>query len=423
MPKPRHEREAVTSPLNANRSIMSSRIRVTLRTSATTVLAIGLVALGASAPQVKEVKQGDQVPKYLSLTSLEVLSVGNPGGEFEDWDVKIEIDGSISDRILRWSTTAKNVSSAVWVLSTAAVTAWPAPDSSKVLAWGPSNVPATGKTTMFHLELKPYLAAAAPELGKSYFVRIFTLGANGKTVGTGSNNVEIIHKKPGPAPKFEEPSKKKEPTVITAGHPEIVCVNYEPLNQSDPGKLVIRAYNPGFGANPPKTKPVEAQVEDWNVVARAKEGHGMIALIPALDVGETVERTFTLVPQQTVGETTVEGNWEKWRERYAKGVWITIETSFPGSLVHYTHQVLRWPSNLKYSTDPMDIHGPTEGSIDATPMRHRRHRETSRKTTRTTSSTQAPLPDPLAATRIRCSTRPRQASSRPGRSRTRVWEA
>ena len=83
---------------------------------------------------------------------------------------------------LRWSNKAKNVSSAFWVLSTQAVTAWPAPDSSTVLASGPNNVPATGKTTMFHLELKPYLAAAAPELGKSDFVRIFTLGANGKTV-------------------------------------------------------------------------------------------------------------------------------------------------------------------------------------------------------------------------------------------------
>ncbi len=315
--------------------------------------------LGVAALVPSQVKLKKKTVRF-SAANLEIRQFG---GEFAKWTKEVVIDGSIAKWTLRWSTLSRTAKSGTWAVASEALNSWPAPDASKVLASGKTAVPKAGKVSTFSVDLGPFLSRTAPEQPKTYYVRVFLQDAARKSAGA-SNVVKIIHQKPGPGPKLNLDPEPPKPKVIPAGHPRIVCVRFEPLTRTTPGKLVVRAYNPAFGANPANTQPATVKIRDLNLVARPKEGAGSTAQIPSLMAGQSVDRTFVMVPQLTVGQPTVEGNWKKWAERAAKGVHLLAMTSLQGSLAETPHLIVRWPLTKVYDHEPMHVRGPAERSLD-----------------------------------------------------------
>jgi hypothetical protein len=99
-------------------------------------------------------------------------------------------------------------------------------------------------------------------------------------------------------------------------------LSYYPLTETASGMVVLELYNDQNKSS----DPVELQISDLNLVARQQVG-GPVQ-VPIIPAGKTYVTSFKLVPQLTVGFTTVEEAWDKWRARYStQGIRILARTN------------------------------------------------------------------------------------------------
>lgn len=250
-------------------------------------------------------------------TTLEVLTLGSPGKEFEEWGTVFTVSAPQSFTF-RWSPTVAGATGADWEVTTTNAMNVTVSVAKGTLA----QALAVGQRAFFNAG--SFLPASPPAAAHKYYVRVTAHDSQGKPLGAPSAPVSITYQPPGPAIHFDDDLGGKPVGFSDPGHPEIRFIRYDPLTETDPGKLELEVYNDGAKA----TDPVQVRIADGHLVVRQD---GATIPVPSLKHNERKFITFTLRPQLTVGQPTVEGNWDQWRARYGKGFRILAGSAKNGS--------------------------------------------------------------------------------------------
>ena len=256
-----------------------------------------------------------------AATTLELLTLGSPGKEFETWGTAFTVSNP-QLFTFRWSTTSAGAAGADWEVTTTNA----ANMTVSVVKGTLATAPPTGSLAMFNIA--PFLPATPPASATKYFVRITAHDKQAKPLGTASSPVTITYEAAGPPVHFNGNLDGPPLTAIEPGHPGIRFIRYDPLTQLTTGRLELEVFNDGDKP----TDAVDVRIADLHQVVR---GVGAAVHVPSLPKkgtsGDHRFITITLAPQLTVGETTVEGDWDKWRGRYATGFRIFAGSSKTGS--------------------------------------------------------------------------------------------
>jgi len=140
-----------------------------------------------------------------STTKLEVLTLGSPGKDFEEWGSSHTIS-SPGNLWFRWSTQDQGAGAARWeVTDKPIVPLATLAQQPKLLASGPlAQVPAAGKVSLFQIDFSKFAPATPPQGSQShvYYVRVVPLDAQNKPVGMPSVSRKITYVAPAPGVKF-----------------------------------------------------------------------------------------------------------------------------------------------------------------------------------------------------------------------------
>lgn len=258
-----------------------------------------------------------------AATSLEVLTLGSPGKEFEGWGTSLSVNEAHT-LTFRWSTSNAGATGADWEVTT--TNAMNAVVSVKTGSL--ASAPATSKLALFEAT---FLPAPVPSAGQKYLVRITAHDAQGNPLGAASAPVTITYEPAGPGVKFGADLGATPAPYVEPGHPQIRFIRYDPLTETTTGKLVLEVFNSGAM----QTSPVQIRIADLHLIVRES---GAPIPVGALKPNQHVFVTFTLDKQLTVGEPSVEANYAKWRARYSTGLRILAGTNKVGSLYVQWHQ-------------------------------------------------------------------------------------
>jgi hypothetical protein len=249
-------------------------------------------------------------------TKLEILTLGSPGKEFEEWGTALTVSKPRAFK-LRWSPTVAGATGADWVVVTKN-----AQNVDVTVAQGTlTTAPALGTLDLFDV---PSFLPPSPAGSKKYFVRITAHDSQLKPLGAASAPVTITYEPASPGIVFDPDLGGPSVGFTEPGHPKIRLIRYDPLTELTPGKLELEVFNEGAQS----TNPVQVRISDGHLVVRQE---GPPVPVPSLAPGAHKFITFSLRPQLTVGQPTVEGNWAKWRGRAATGFRILAGSAKNGS--------------------------------------------------------------------------------------------
>jgi hypothetical protein len=262
----------------------------------------------------------DRAWGFLGTTRLEIQLTSK---EFEQWG-KEKYVSEPELLTLRWWTGETVAVGAEWEVSAA--------DGVPVASGTLDGAPAAGGRQLFSIPGDSFLPAGGRRSTTRYTIRVIPYDSQREPLGPPSPPVVLDHGPPGEPTQFDEDMGIEPPVYVhPEGHPKVRFLHYAPLTQTRAGGLRLEAYNDQAEA----THPVDLRITDLELVARQKEGW---VRVPSLAPGAVRPVEFTLVPQLTKGSPTVEGDWQKWRERYANGVYILAGTQKVGSAATRYHQ-------------------------------------------------------------------------------------
>jgi hypothetical protein len=248
-----------------------------------------------------------------AATSLEVLTLGQPGNEFEQWGTSLSVNQARAVTF-RWSTSNAGATGADWEVTTTNPVA-------SVKKGSLASAPATGKLALFDAT---FLLAPPPSAGQTYFVRITAHDTQGNPLGAASAPVTITYEPVGPGIKFKPDAGATSPPYVEPGHPQIRLMRYDPVTETTMGKLVLGVFN----NSAVKTGPVQVRIGDLHSIVR---GSGAPKLVGPLLPHHHTTVTLILDKELTVGALSAEADYAKWKARYSTGLKLLAGTNKVGS--------------------------------------------------------------------------------------------